>query len=131
MSRPSRAAAPTQKSPRIAVFRERPRHHTRAIAHDGANVTFSTEMNHQDGHIAGLSHAQSFTLSNEHIAMKQTLIAIAHDVDAYCARMNNGLAAVAIVLGILVAAAAVFRAEQVMPTLMDNIASDYQLTPES
>ena len=63
--------------------------------------------------------------------MKQTLITFAHDVDAFCARMNNGLAAVAIVLGVLAAALAVFRAEQVMPTLIDNVASGSQLTPES
>ena len=63
--------------------------------------------------------------------MKQTLITLAHDVDAFCARMNSGLAAVAIVLGVLVAALGLFRAEQVMPTLMNNVASGYQLTPES
>lgn len=124
--------AATQKSPGLAIFRKPQRQTPRAIARAGANVTFSTEMNHQDGHIAGLFHALSFTLSYEHIAMKQTLIALAHDVDAFCARMNSGLAAVAIVLGVLVAALAVFRAEQVMPTLMDNVASAYQQqTPES
>lgn len=58
--------------------------------------------------------------------MKQTLIAFAHDVDAFCGRMNSGLSAVAIVLGILVAASAVVRAQQYLPTTMTDVPFGYQ-----
>lgn len=52
--------------------------------------------------------------------MKQTLFAFARDVDAFCGRLNSGLGAVALVLGILVAALSVVRAEQYLPTVLDN-----------
>lgn len=60
--------------------------------------------------------------------MKQTLIAFARDVDAYCGRMNSGLGAVAIVLGVLVVASAVVRAQQYIPMTMTDAPLGYQST---
>lgn len=62
------------------------------------------------------------------IIMKQTLIAFARNVDAVCARMNSGLGAVAIVLGILVVASVVVRAQQQMPTTLTDMPFGYQAT---
>ena len=62
--------------------------------------------------------------------MKPTLLAFARDVDAFCRRLNSGLAAVAIVLGVVTAALGVVRAEQYLPTALDNMMSVTQLTPE-
>lgn len=55
--------------------------------------------------------------------MKQNLVAFARDLDAFCGRMNSGLAAVAIVLSITVAALAAERAEQFVPQLADAVTS--------
>ena len=43
--------------------------------------------------------------------MKDQLTAFARDVDAFCARLNSGLAAVAILLGFLVVTMSVIRAQ--------------------
>ena len=53
-------------------------------------------------------------------------ITFARAVDAFCARMNGGLAAVAIVLALLVAGIAVIRAEQYLPVVIANVATTYQ-----
>ncbi len=55
--------------------------------------------------------------------MKETFRALTHDIDAFCARLNGGLAAVAIVLGAIVLTASVFRAQQIIPAVMDGIAA--------
>jgi hypothetical protein len=57
--------------------------------------------------------------------MKQILISFAHDLDAFCARMNSGLMAVAAALAVLVAVLAVFRAEQFLPAVIEDMASGY------
>ena len=46
--------------------------------------------------------------------MKDQLIAFARDVDAFCARLNSGLAAVAILLGFLVVTMSVIRAQDLV-----------------
>lgn len=43
--------------------------------------------------------------------MKDQLIAFARDVDAFCGRLNDGLTAVAILLGFLVVTMSVIRAQ--------------------
>lgn len=72
---------------------------------------------------------QRFTLVASSI-MKQAFLTFARDVDAFCNRMNNGLVAVAIVLGVLAFALALVRAQQCLPTLMDSLVSSHQLTME-
>ncbi len=47
--------------------------------------------------------------------MKQQLMIFARDLDALCAKLNDGLAAVAVLLGVLVIGMMVVRAEQIMP----------------
>lgn len=58
--------------------------------------------------------------------MKENLSAFARNVDMFCARMNSGLGAVAIVLSILVAASAVIRAQDYMPTSIADLPFGYQ-----
>jgi len=43
------------------------------------------------------------------------LVTFARAIDASCARMNSGLAAVAIILAVLVAGMALIRAEEYLP----------------
>jgi hypothetical protein len=62
--------------------------------------------------------------------MKKALTGFAHDVDTLCSRMNTGLGAFAIVLGCLVAALGLVRAQQYLPTMMDGAISNYQLPAE-
>lgn len=60
--------------------------------------------------------------------MKQNLVSFARDVNAFCARMNSGLAAVAVVLSITVAALAAERAEQFVPQISDAVTSGMQVS---
>ncbi len=60
--------------------------------------------------------------------MKHHLTALAHDIDAFCAKLNYGLTAVAIVLGFLVVATALVRAPDLVPGLYAS-ASDAGATP--
>ncbi len=53
--------------------------------------------------------------------MKRQLIAFARDVDAFCARLNDGLTVIAILLGFLVMTASVLRAQDLMPNLAATI----------
>jgi hypothetical protein len=63
--------------------------------------------------------------------MKKALTGFAYDVDMLCGRMNSGLGVFAIVvLGCLVAALGLVRAQQYLPTMMDGAASSYELTEE-
>lgn len=59
--------------------------------------------------------------------MKRTLIGFAHNIDGFCGRMNSGLGAFALVLGVIVATLGLARARHDLPTMMDG-ASSYQLT---
>ncbi len=52
--------------------------------------------------------------------MKQTLVQIARRADAFCARLNDGLAAVAIVLALITTAALVQR----LPALLSQVPAD-------
>jgi len=59
--------------------------------------------------------------------MKRQLIAFAREVDAFCARMNDGLAAVAILLGFLVMTMSVMRAQDFMPEGIAAAPADYSI----
>jgi hypothetical protein len=58
--------------------------------------------------------------------MKKSLTGFAHEVDVFCGRMNSGLGAFAVVLGIVVAALGLVRAQQNLPAMMDGAISSYQ-----
>lgn len=53
--------------------------------------------------------------------MKDQLIAFARDVDTFCGRLNDGLTAVAILLGFLVVTMSVIRAQDLVPEAMVSI----------
>jgi len=59
--------------------------------------------------------------------MKRQLIAFARDVDAFCARLNDGLTVIAILLGFVVMTASVLRAQDLMPDLATAVPMDYPL----
>jgi hypothetical protein len=59
--------------------------------------------------------------------MKQNLIVFAREVNAFCARMNSGLAAVAVVLSVTVAALAAERAQQLVPQISNAVTSGTQV----
>ena len=59
--------------------------------------------------------------------MKRQLLTFARDVDAFCARLNDGLFAVAILLGFLVMTTSIIRAQDFMPDMMAAVPADYQL----
>jgi hypothetical protein len=50
--------------------------------------------------------------------MKDQLIAFARDVDTFCGRLNDGLTAVAILLGFLVVTMSVIRGQDLVPDTM-------------
>ena len=58
--------------------------------------------------------------------MKQHLAAIARDVDLFCAKLNDGLAAIAILLGFLVATMCVIRAQDILADLATSTPAFYQ-----
>ncbi len=60
--------------------------------------------------------------------MKRQLFAFARDLDALCARTNEGLTAVAILLGFLVMTMSVIRAQDIVPDMLTSIPSDYTPT---
>ncbi len=49
--------------------------------------------------------------------MKHQLATFAHDIDAFCAKLNDGLTAVAVLLGFLLLVMAVARAPDFAPGL--------------
>lgn len=57
--------------------------------------------------------------------MKRQLIAFARDLDAFCARMNDGLTAVAVLLGFLVMTMSVIRAQDFVPDMLTSLPVDY------
>jgi|HubBroStandDraft_2_1064218.scaffolds.fasta_scaffold597457_1 hypothetical protein len=59
--------------------------------------------------------------------MKRQLIAFARELDTFCGRMNDGLAAVAILLGFLVMTMSVIRAQDFMPEGLASVPADYSL----
>ena len=57
--------------------------------------------------------------------MKQPWNALARDLDAFCRRLNDGLMAVAILLGFLVMTMSVIRAQEFMPDMLAAMPADY------
>jgi hypothetical protein len=49
--------------------------------------------------------------------MKHDLVQFAREINAFCARLNDGLAAVAVLLGLVVVTVGVFRAQQFVPQM--------------
>ena len=62
--------------------------------------------------------------------MKNHLTAFARDVDAFCARLNDGLAAVAILLAFLVLTVAVIRVADYLPQTPVSMPTTFQSTGE-
>jgi len=60
--------------------------------------------------------------------MKRQLIAFARELDTFCGRMNDGLAAVAILLGFLVMTMSVIRAQDFMPEVVASVPANYTLS---
>lgn len=60
--------------------------------------------------------------------MKNHLTALARDVDAFCARLNDGLAAVAILLAFLVLTVAVIRVADYLPQTPVSMQTTFQST---
>jgi len=58
--------------------------------------------------------------------MKDQLIAFARDVDAFCGRLNDGLTAVAILLGFLVVTMSMIRAQDFVADPTDITAATMQ-----
>ena len=58
--------------------------------------------------------------------MMKDFVTFARALDAFCARTNNGLAVVAIVLAVIVTGLTVIRAEQSMPVVTANVTTGYQ-----
>lgn len=59
--------------------------------------------------------------------MKQRLVSRVRNFDAFCARLNDGLTAVAILLGFAVMTMSVVRAQEMMPDLFYPMPPGYQL----
>jgi len=60
--------------------------------------------------------------------MMKDFMAFARALDTFCAGMNRGLAAVAIVLAIIAAGATMARIEQYAPTVMTNVPADVPMS---
>jgi hypothetical protein len=86
------------------------------------------EINQPAGRDDTLSRDRWISVFVEDATMKKALTGFAHDIDVFCSRMNSGLGAFAIVLGVLVAALGLARAQRDLPTMMDRAISSYQLT---
>jgi hypothetical protein len=59
--------------------------------------------------------------------MKQRFTAFLRAVDAYCARLNDGLTAVAILLGFTVMTMSVIRAQEFLPQALALLPAGYQM----
>jgi hypothetical protein len=60
--------------------------------------------------------------------MKRHITSFIRDLDAFCARLNDGLTAVAILLGFMVMTMSVIRAQEFFPqTLAMTPVVDYQI----
>lgn len=62
--------------------------------------------------------------------MKRELVEMAREIDAYCARLNAGLNAVAILLAFLVVTMGAIRAQDFAPQPTGMIPSGYQQVAE-
>jgi len=62
--------------------------------------------------------------------MKRQLIAFARDLETFCARMNDGLTAVAILLGFLVMTMSVIRSQDFVPDMVTSVPVDYTLSAD-
>lgn len=57
--------------------------------------------------------------------MKQPWNAAFARLDTFCSRLNDGLTAVAILLGFLVMTMSVIRAQEFMPDILTSMPADY------
>lgn len=60
--------------------------------------------------------------------MKRQLSAFVRELDTICGRMNDGLAAVAILLGFLVMTMSVIRAQDFVPDVVASVPADYSIS---
>ena len=60
--------------------------------------------------------------------MKRPLNGLARELDAFCGRMNDGLMAVAVLLGFLVMTMSVIRAQELLPKLLASMPADYSVS---
>ncbi len=60
--------------------------------------------------------------------MKAVLIAKARDLDAFCAKLNGGLTAVAVLLAFAVMTMSVVRVQQTIPGFFHPLDSGYELS---
>jgi hypothetical protein len=58
------------------------------------------------------------------LGMKHDLIEFAREINAFCARLNDGLAAVAVLLGLMVVTVGVFRVHQFVPQMAAMVQID-------
>jgi hypothetical protein len=56
--------------------------------------------------------------------MKDDLVQFAREINAFCARLNDGLAAVAVLLGLVVVTVGVFRAHTFVPQMAAMVQID-------
>ena len=59
--------------------------------------------------------------------MKKHFGAFIRDLDAFCARLNDGLTAVAILLGFMVMTMSVIRAQEFFPQTLAMTPVDYEI----
>jgi hypothetical protein len=62
--------------------------------------------------------------------MKRELVQFARDVNSFCARLNDGLTAVAVLLGLLVVTVGAIRAQDFMPQVAAAIPADDLQSPQ-
>lgn len=63
--------------------------------------------------------------------MKRDLVQFARDINAFCARLNDGLTAVAILLGFLVVTVGAIRAQDIMPQVVAMVPADNLQSPQA
>lgn len=59
--------------------------------------------------------------------MKRNVNGFIRDLDAFCARLNDGLTAVAIILGFMVMTMSVIRAQELIPDNMPVAPESFQV----
>ncbi len=62
--------------------------------------------------------------------MKDHLATFARDVDAFCARLNDGLIAVAVLLALLVIVMMAIRAQEYFAQTLTSLPASYQMPLE-
>jgi hypothetical protein len=59
--------------------------------------------------------------------MKRNLSALIREVDSFCARLNAGLTAVAILLGFMVMTMSMIKAQEFIPQGVELFPTDYEI----